>query len=197
MNEILIGLLSIIASYLIGSIPTAYIMARLRKGMDIRGRDSGNVGAAAVVRQVGIWEGILVGLADIAKGAAAILIARALGLSQWWVMGAGLGALLGHIFPVYLRFRGGRGSATIIGIFLILAPVAMLADLVIIAIPVFTSRKFAVSLTIGFGLLPLLMWAFGSPIILVYYALVINAFMLLSNLSFIKVAWKKRGEMWR
>jgi hypothetical protein len=79
----------------------------------------------------------------------------------------------------------------------VLAPLAMLLDLVVIAIPVFTTRKFAVALLIGFMLLPLLIWAFGGPLLLIFYALLIDAFMLLRNLSLVKAAWKKRAEMWR
>ncbi len=109
----LLGLGAISIGYLLGSIPSAYIMARLRKGIDIRQFGVGNMGAANVIRNVGVWEGIVVGLVDIAKGAAAILIARALNVSQPWLLGTGFSALLGHNFPVFVGFRDGKGSATI------------------------------------------------------------------------------------
>ena len=78
----LFGLGAVVVSYLLGSIPSAYIMTRLRKGIDIRELGVGNMGAANVLRHVGVWEGSVVGLTDIAKGAAAILIAQALGVSE-------------------------------------------------------------------------------------------------------------------
>jgi glycerol-3-phosphate acyltransferase PlsY len=144
------------------------------------------MGGANVMREIGAREGVLVGLIDIAKGAGAILIAQALNISELWVFGAGFAALVGHNLPVFARFRGGRGSATIIGIFLVLAPEAMLITLVVVAIPFFTTRKFGAALLIGFGLLPLLVWLLEGSLALVRYALVIDVFMLIRNLSGIK-----------
>ena len=181
-----LGILSIIIGYLLGSIPTAYIVSRIRKGIDIRNIGSRNMGGANVMREIGAREGVLVGLIDIAKGAGAILIAQALNISELWVFGAGFAALVGHNFPVFARFRGGRGSATIIGIFLVLAPEAMLITLVVVAIPFFTTRKFGAALLIGFGLLPLFLWLLEGWLALVRYALVIDVFMLIRNLSGIK-----------
>jgi len=180
------GILSIIIGYLLGSIPTAYIVSRIRKGIDIRNIGSRNMGGANVMREIGAREGVLVGLIDIAKGVGAILIAQALNISELWVFGAGFAALVGHNFPVFARFRGGRGSATIIGIFLVLAPGAMLITLVVVAIPFFTTRKFGAALLIGLGLLPLFLWLLEGSLALVRYALVIDVFMLIRNLSGIK-----------
>jgi len=178
----LLGIPSIIIGYLLGSIPTAYIVSRMRKGVDIRNVGSRNMGAANVMRQIGAHEGVLVGIVDVAKGAGAILIARALNVSEFWVFGAGFAALVGHNFPVFARFRGGRGSATIIGIFFVLAPEAMLVTLALVAIPFFTTRKFMAALFIGFGLLPLFIWLLEGSLMLVRYVLVIDLFMLVRNL---------------
>jgi glycerol-3-phosphate acyltransferase PlsY len=144
------------------------------------------MGGANVMREIGAREGVLVGLIDVAKGAVAILIAQALDIPELWVFGAGFAAIVGHNFPVFARFRGGRGAATIIGIFFVLAPEAMLITLVIVAIPFFTTRKFGAALLIGFALLPLFVWLLESSLALVRYALVIDAFMLIRNLSGIK-----------
>lgn len=182
----LLGILSIIIGYLLGSVPTAYIVSRLRKGIDIRNIGSRNMGGANVMREIGALEGVLVGLIDVAKGAGAILIAQALDIPELWVFGAGFAALVGHNFPVFARLRGGRGAATIIGIFLVLAPEAMLITLVVVAIPFFTTRKFGAALLIGFALLPLFIWLLEGSLALVRYALVIDAFMLIRNLSGIK-----------
>ena len=182
----LLGIPAIIIGYLLGSIPTAYIVSRTRKGIDIRNIGSGNMGAANVMRQIGAHEGVFVGLIDVAKGAGAILIAQALNVSELWVFGSGFAALVGHNFPVFAGFKGGRGSATIIGIFLVLAPEAILVTLAIIAIPFFTTRKFMSALFIGFGLLPLFVWLFEGSLPLVRYVLIINLFMLVRNLSGIK-----------
>ena len=181
-----LGISSILIGYLLGSIPTAYIVFRIRTGIDIRNIGSRNMGGANVMREIGAREGILVGLIDIAKGAGAILIAQALNISELWVFGAGFAALVGHNFPVFARFRGGRGSATIIGIFLVLAPEAMLITLVVVAIPFFTTRKFGGAILIGFALLPLFVWLLEGSLALVRYALVIDVFMLIRNLYGIK-----------
>jgi glycerol-3-phosphate acyltransferase PlsY len=189
----LLGILSIIIGYLLGSIPTAYIVSRLRKGIDIRNVGSRNMGAANVMREIGTPEGIFVGLIDIAKGAGAILIAQTLNIAELWVFGAGFAALVGHNFPVFVGFRGGKGTATIIGIFLVLAPQAMLVMLVIVGIPFFTTRKFSAAILIGialvvvgFVLLPLFIWLFEGSLMLVCYVLAIGIFMLVRNLSGIK-----------
>ena len=187
----LLGIPSIIIGYLLGSIPTAYIVSRMRKGVDIRNIGSGNMGAANVMRQIGAHEGVFVGLIDVAKGAGAILIAQALNVSELWVFGSGFAALVGHNFPLFAGFKGGRGSATIIGIFLVLAPEAILVTLAIIAIPFFTTRKFMSSIFIGFGLLPLFIWLFEGSLPLVRYVLVIDLFMLVRNLSGIKQVLSK------
>jgi glycerol-3-phosphate acyltransferase PlsY len=181
-----LGIPSIIIGYLLGSIPTAYIVSLVRKGVDIRNIGSRNMGGANVMREIGAPEGVLVGLIDVSKGAGVILIAQALDIPELWVFGAGFAALVGHNFPVFARFRGGRGAATIIGIFLVLAPEAMLITLVVVAIPFFTTRKFGAALLIGFALLPLFIWLLKSSLALVRYALVIDAFMFIRNLSGIK-----------
>ncbi|MGQ9546288.1 MAG: glycerol-3-phosphate acyltransferase [Dehalococcoidia bacterium] len=180
------SIVSIIIGYLLGSIPTAYAISRVRKGIDIRNVGSGNMGAANVMREIGTHEGVFVGLIDTAKGAGAILVAQALNVSELWVFGTGFAALVGHNFPVFARFRGGRGSATIIGIFLVLAPKATLAMLAVVAIPFFTTRKFTGALIIAFAFLPPLIWLLEGSLTLVRYALIVEAFMLIRNLGSIR-----------
>jgi len=144
------------------------------------------MGAANVMREIGTHEGVFVGLFDVAKGAGAVLVAQALNVSELWVFGAGFAALVGHNFPVFAGFRGGRGSAAIVGIFLVLAPKAMLVTLAVVAIPFFTTRKFMAAMLIGFGLLPLFAWLFEGSLSLVRYALAIDLFMLIRNLPDLK-----------
>ena len=181
-----LGILSLTVGYILGSIPTAYVVSRVRKGIDIRTIGSGNMGGANVMREIGTQEGVLVGLFDIAKGAGAILIAQALNVSELWIFGTGFAALVGHNFPVFAGFRGGRGSATIMGIFLVLAPTAALVTLAVVAIPFFASRKFVGAIIIGFALLPLFAWLLEGSLSLVRYALAIDVFMLIRNLPDIR-----------
>jgi glycerol-3-phosphate acyltransferase PlsY len=188
-----LGTSGIIIGYLLGSIPTAYIVGRLRKGVDIRDIGSRNMGAANVMREIGIQEGIFVAVIDIAKGAGAILVAQALNVSELWVFGAGFAAVVGHNFPVFVGFRGGRGTATVIGIFLVLAPQAALVALAIVVVPFFLTIRFPSAILIGvalgfvgFVLLPLLIWLLEGSLMLVCYALAIDMFMLVRDLPRIK-----------
>lgn len=113
---------ALIIAYLLGSLPTAYIIARLRKGTDIREVGSHNMGAMNVFYNIGFWWGLLVLLADIGKGAAAVAIAWGMQIGDVAIYLSGVAVVLGHAFPVFLRFRGGKGGATCIGVLCFLMP---------------------------------------------------------------------------
>jgi|YelNatPaOPRAMG01_1025707.scaffolds.fasta_scaffold145709_2 glycerol-3-phosphate acyltransferase PlsY len=171
--QTLLGVAGIVASYLLGSIPFAYIVTRLARGADIRKIDTGNVGAGAVFRQVGIWGGAATAIGDMAKGAAAVLIVRALGLPLPWVLGAGVAAWLGHMYPIYLKFKGGQGVATLIGIFLVLTPKAIGINLLLLGVALLLVRHLAMSIFLSSPFLPLFVWLFYSSLWLTFYALAI------------------------
>jgi acyl phosphate:glycerol-3-phosphate acyltransferase len=145
-------LLVLLSAYLLGSIPFGYILVRLVAGADIRESGSGGTGATNVSRRAGKFAGVLTLLLDALKGAAAVLIARWVFGDQpsaaWWVAAAGIAALLGHIFPVWLGFRGGKGVATGVGIFLVVAPMA-------VAFAVWLTRYVSLGSLIAAGSLPL------------------------------------------
>src|SRR5262245_1652666 len=110
--------------YMVGSLPLGFLIARGRAGVDLRQVGSGNVGAANVYRSVGRWLGVFVLLVDIAKGASGALLARAFfsPAQEHAEAVAGLAAIVGHIYPVWLRFVGGKGVAVAFGVFSVLAP---------------------------------------------------------------------------
>ena len=172
----LLGLTAILIGYLLGSIPAAYIMTKLRKGVDIREVGIGNMGAGNVFRVVGLWEAAVVAVVDIVKGVAAILIAQGLGVSQPWVLGAGLAAILGHCFPVYIGFRGGQGAATIMGVFLVLTPEAMAVILGLMGIALLLTRHVFSMLCIVAPFLPLLIWIFEGSAMLIFLSVAIILF---------------------
>jgi glycerol-3-phosphate acyltransferase PlsY len=116
--------LFILLAYAIGSIPFAYLLARRVAGIDIRRAGSGNIGAANVFRTMGGRPGVVVALLDITKGALAVLLARRAGLGPTACAGVGVAAVVGHLYPAWLRFRGGKGVATACGAFGVLAPAA-------------------------------------------------------------------------
>ena len=175
------GLISIIIGYLLGSIPTAYIMGKVRKGIDIREVDTRNVGAGSTFRQVGMWEGFVVFAVDAGKGAGAVLFAQALGVSQPFALAAGFAAILGHSYPFAIGFRGGQGVSTIMGIFLVLAPEAMLVILGLMGLALLLTRHVFSMTCIVAPFLPLLIWLFGDSTTLIFYSLVIIVFVAFRN----------------
>ncbi len=139
--------LSIVIAYLLGSIPTSYIIGKVFFGTDIRQSGSGNAGATNALRTFGKKAGLAVLVIDVLKGVAAILIARAMGQSltgfgaiNWLVAGCGLTVILGHIFSVFLGFKGGKGVATAAGVFLALSPLSVLFCLVLFSFVVYTTK---------------------------------------------------------
>jgi acyl phosphate:glycerol-3-phosphate acyltransferase len=156
--------LAIVASYLLGSVPTGYLAGRAR-GVDIRTRGSGNLGATNVVRVLGWGLGIAVLLADVAKGvAAAALIPYLTGYagSDWLRVACGLAAVLGHTFTIFLRFKGGKGVATTYGVFLALATMSTLLVFFVFLIVVAATRYVSLGSLVSAVLFPLLIWAVGE-----------------------------------
>ena len=131
-----VSILSIPAiAYLLGSIPWGLLLGKIFGGRDVREIGSGNIGAANVSRVAGSVAGILTLLLDTGKGAGAVLLAARLSHdSAAWMMIAGLAALVGHCFPIWLKFHGGKGVAAALGVFLALSPVAALLSLALFAI---------------------------------------------------------------
>ena len=118
------AILWMIVSYLIGSFPTAYVVSRITKGIDIRAAGSGNMGAANVHRVIGHSWGVFVAIVDVLKGALAILITGIASTvtAPWLLSLAGLAAVLGHNYPIWLKFQGGKGVATTYGVVFFLYP---------------------------------------------------------------------------
>ncbi len=110
--------LGLVGVYLVGAIPVGFIVARLAGGIDIRRAGSGNIGATNVLRTVGKWAGVLTLLGDIGKGYLAVAAARQLGPEPAWAASGAVLAIVGNCWPVFLRFRGGKGVATGFGAFL-------------------------------------------------------------------------------
>lgn len=150
--------LVLLGAYLLGSIPSAYWVTRWLAGADIRQLGDGNPGAKNTYEAVGKWAGVLVGAADIAKGALAVVLARYLNLSEGLVLLAGACAVLGHDYPLFLGFQGGQGMATILGVLGVLFPFDLALGLCAFAIAMLLIRNWDLSWGLGFGLFALLVW---------------------------------------
>ncbi len=122
----------LVASYLVGAIPTSYLAGRLFRGIDLREHGSKNLGATNVYRTLGWKYAVPVGLVDVAKGAVPVLVfAPQVSASELFALACGIAAIVGHVFSVFVRFRGGKGVATAAGVMLGLAPMALGAVLVL------------------------------------------------------------------
>ena len=156
-------LLVVAAGYLIGSISFAVLLVRLRYHKDIRTEGSGNAGATNVLRAHGKALAALVAVLDIAKGAVAVLLVRLVTANPRYAAAAGFLAVLGHVFPLYYSFRGGKGVATAVGAFLALAPWAMLACLGVFAVVVAVTRYVSLGSVVMMALLPLVAGLLHAP----------------------------------
>ena len=156
--------LLVVFAYLLGSIPTGLLLSRALAGKDPRQQGSRNIGATNVMRTVGKALGIITLLGDVLKGLIPVVIALWLVKEEFWVAGTGLAAFLGHCFPIYLRFKGGKGVATSLGIFLPLAPIAVVFDIFFFAGVVATSRIVSVGSILGAAAMPILIWLLGYPL---------------------------------
>ena len=158
------SLLVIGVAYLLGSIPFGYLIVKGTRGDDIRETGSGGTGATNVSRRAGKVAGIATLLLDAAKGAAAVLIARQLlGVPTlddvyWWITLAAVAVMLGHMFPVWLRFRGCKGVATGVGVFLVLAPIAVGFAAVVFVLIVRSTRYVSLGSIIAAATIPLFVW---------------------------------------
>lgn len=153
----------ILVAYAIGSVPFAWLLARRWGTYDLRRVGSGNLGAANVLRASGVRAGIVVALLDIGKGALSVAMARQMSDQPSAAAAAGLAAIVGHIYPVWLRFRGGKGVATACGVFSILAPVAMAPALSIFAITVWLTKYVSLGSVLASVAVPAIALIAGSP----------------------------------
>ena len=152
----------VLTAYLFGSVPTGYIVGSLA-GVDVRKAGSGNVGATNVARVVGKRQGIFTLVADAAKGFVPVIFALNLGLTPVATAFVGLAAFLGHLYPVFLRFRGGKGVATALGVFLGLAPWATLGLIVVFAALLLTTRFVSLSSMVAAASAPVVLWPLSYP----------------------------------
>jgi len=182
---------------LLGSIPSAYVAARLVKGKDIRQMGGGNVGGLNTFKQVGRGAGIAVTLADMAKGAAAVAIALwLLGVPQLFVLAAGLAAVVGHNWSIFLKFTGGKGMATTIGILAILMLhygywQGLLIFLGVIAIGLIITHNVALSTGIALLCLPFIAWLSMKSGLFIIFAIILGLVIGLKFLPAARAAWAR------
>jgi len=180
-------LLFLAISYLVGSIPTGLVVARLLGAADPRGAGSGNIGATNVGRTLGRKAGAATLVGDALKGFLPAAWAFGAFASPWAVATVGLAAFLGHLFPVYLSFKGGKGVATGLGVFLALAPGGVLWAAAVFALVVWKGRMVSLGSMAAAAALPLVCAFFQAPLAVVFLALAVAAL----------VVWKHQANIER
>ena len=184
---ILTALLFLAIGYLLGAIPCGYLAGRWLKGIDLRDCGSGSTGATNVLRNVGKGPALLVFLLDVGKGALAVLLAKSVGLNDWVQVLAGLAALAGHIWPVWLGWKGGKAVATGLGMFLGLAWPVGLASFGLFMATISLSRIVSLASVVAAIGLPVLMLVAGNS----------SAYVVVSLVASLMVLWRHRSNIER
>lgn len=161
--ETWLAVVGIFGGYLLGSIPTSYIILRIVSGVDIRTVGTGNVGALNAFQQRGPKVGVTVLVADVSKGVVAVFLPQWIGAADWGFYGSAVSVVVGHNWPVFLHFRGGKGAAAILGVGLALAPILTLISIVPVVVLALTIRNVVVGAATGFVLFNILTLVTGKP----------------------------------
>jgi glycerol-3-phosphate acyltransferase PlsY len=176
----------IIGAYLLGSIPTGLLLARAA-GVDIRKTGSGNIGATNVYRTLGKKVGIMTLVGDCAKGLIPVLIARQLQLPGAWIAATGLAAFIGHVYTVFLGFKGGKGVATALGVFIGISPLSVLAALIVFILTLLKWRFVSLASITAAAAIPFLVALIEQKGLLIATSVIIAAL----------VIWKHRENIRR
>lgn len=160
---------AVLLGYLAGSVPFAFLLAR-RAGIDVRAVGSGNVGAANVMRATGTGRAVAVMALDVAKGATAVALAQLANGGAALAALTGAAAIVGHIYPVWLRFHGGKGVAVAAGVFAVLTPVATALASAIFLVMVWSTRYVSLGSIAATLALPPAAWLVGAPVAVVAVA---------------------------
>ena len=212
----MLGALTPLFAYLLGSIPFGYLIVRWQKGVDVRSTGSGSTGATNVMRNLGIIGFVATFILDVGKGTFAVLLASRLtsGDARWiplagdprWIAASSVAAILGHCFPVWLKFRGGKGVATGVGVFIALAPLQVALVLVIFAIVVAIWRYISLGSIVATAAFPLLVYLMKHPPLPIVLGAAGSALMIIAmhhaNIGRLmrgtesKVGKKKSGVQW-
>ena len=160
-------------SYLLGSIPAGFLVGS-SAGVDVRSAGSGNIGATNVARTLGWKKGLVTLLADVAKGFLPVLAAHLMDLGDAAAASAGLAAFAGHLYPVFLRFKGGKGVATAAGVYLAAMPLGILVVLGVFVLVMLASRRVSLASISAAVLAPAVSWALSYPEEVAWVSLIIG-----------------------
>jgi glycerol-3-phosphate acyltransferase PlsY len=184
VGEVFLTILAVGVAYLLGSIPSAYLIGRWLKGLDLREAGDGRLGAALTRRRVGLFGSIIVAAIDFGKGVAAVMLAKALGLPIGVVVFVGLVAVVGHNWSLFLRFKGGKGAMTTYGVLFTLILWPFLTAMAVAGVVlVLTNNKTGIATGVMFGFLALFNLVTGSDMVLVVTPVLLAVPMVLKHIS--------------
>ena len=178
--------LAVIAAYLIGSIPVGVLLAKM-KGKDPRKTGSGNIGATNVMRAAGKTMGVITLLGDALKGFIPTYVAICTGMPAVFVVAVGLAAFLGHLFPLFLRFKGGKGVATALGVYIALNPFAILISFIVFVLVLLKWRYVSAGSLAGCAVMPVSLYFLDDPAVYIQVSIVMA----------LLVLWKHRDNIGR
>ncbi len=185
-DEVLLSIFLIVISYIIGSIPFGVIISRL-KGIDPRKVGSGNIGTTNVLRSAGVLPAIFTLLLDGGKGAISVLISKAIDPSSVFAgYIAGFASIMGHNFPVFLRFKGGKGVATTFGVLFVILPEIGIISMLIWLIVAISTRYSSLSALISLGLLPVTVFVISPTTINIIFSLLLSILIIIRHRDNIK-----------
>jgi glycerol-3-phosphate acyltransferase PlsY len=182
-------IIALLSAYLLGSIPFGYLLVRVRTGRDVRSAGSKSIGATNVLRTAGRLMGVVTLLLDAGKGYLAVWLAAILtGRSPLWMSAAAVAVMSGHVFPLFLKFKGGKAVASGVGAFLYLAPAPLAAALVVFVVTVAATRYISAGSILAAASLPLAAWLISHPPLPVLLAAVVAA---------VLIIWRHRPNLER
>lgn len=186
----------IAVAYLLGSIPWGIILGKKTKGIDIRNFGSGNIGATNAYRTLGKLPGILVFLGDVLKGVLAVIIARYIIDSSLSLALAGIMAVVGHNYSIFLKFKGGKGVSTALGALVVLAPYVALISAIIWGLVIGLSRYVSLGSIVAALSVPILMWLFKVPLAYFVFGCLVSFLIIFRHKENIKrLIWRKEYKL--
>jgi glycerol-3-phosphate acyltransferase PlsY len=172
--------LGLAIAYLLGDIPFGYLLVKLTTGRDVRASGSGNIGATNVLRTTGRAAGVATLLLDMGKGYLAVWLAgRLAGGSTEWMSAAALAVMLGHSYPIFLHFRGGKAVASFVGAWLYLMPLPLIAVLVVFVLMTAWTRHISVGSIVAAGTFPLAVWLIAHPPAIVVVCAILSGILII------------------
>jgi acyl phosphate:glycerol-3-phosphate acyltransferase len=198
---VLFNILAVIIGYVLGSIPSAYVVTRLLTGKDVRTLGGGNVGGLNVYREVGLLPAVAVIIADLSKGAAAVAVAYWwLGVTEPYVLAAAVAAVVGHNWMLFLKFTGGKGMGPAVGVLALLFfifgyPLGLGIFILIICTGTAITRNVALSMAFALVSLPFIAWLGMHSLLFIIFSLVLGSVILVKFLPTARLAVSRAGNI--